>query len=132
VLLQHKHIDQFSDIKNNTDNQNINGGSNQSDSEIILSKIQRDLSRKSRQIYKKQKDLTTSKGSSNMLDEVKGRDDASSPIKLKPKVAPRVFKKPAVTMRKTSAQVISGNTEKEHISYQQDVLTPICNPDHSW
>lgn len=122
---------QHNDINNTTDDEMIDDKSNQSDSEILLSKVQRNFSRRSKKLSKNRKNLPTSHDVSSKLDETQRKPVSgnASPSKLKPQVVPRT-RKPVVPIRKilTQGSVNSSDDGKENN------LSPntIHNPDHSW
>ena len=119
------------DIKNITDN-SVDGELNQSDSEIMLSNVQREFSRRSKKLSSKKRKLQASQSSLTEPDEVKTKSK-TSPTKFKPPVTPRTVTKPVVPRRKTSMGISCSNDAKKQPSPHQ-TLSPnsVHNPDHFW
>lgn len=111
----------------------IDNESNQSDSEIMLSKVQRDFSRRSRKLSSRKRNALRSQGSSSS-DEVKTKlinGKTAPPTRFKPQVAPRTAPKPVVPVRRKASGC--GGSGQESSPHQN--LTPTSlhnNSNHFW
>ena len=111
----------------------IDDQSNQSDSEILLSEVQRDFSRRSRKLSSKKRNSLHNQ-SSNSSDKVKTKlinGKTAAPGRFKPQVAPRTAPKPVVPVRR---KVSSSNGSKQETSPRQN-LSPTSlhnNSNHFW
>lgn len=127
VVCKHSH-----GIKTVADNSG-DGELNQSDSEIMLSNVQREFSRRSKRLSSKKRSLQGNQSSSTELDEVKTKssNSKSSPSKFKPQVIPRTITKPIVPTRKTAIGC-SNNANKETSPHHTLSSNSEHNPDHFW
>ena len=121
-----KNSHQVCNIRNTTDD---NDGTNQSDSEMLLGKVQRDFLRRSKKLSGKRRNLLTSQNSTES-DEVKTKMSSgkTSPSKCKPQVIPRTVTKPIAPIRKT---VINHSIEAKKETSPLHSLSPnhVLNPD---
>ena len=112
----------------------IHEESNQSDSEILLGKVQRDLSRRSKKLSSRKRNLRY--GQSSSSDEVKttsSNTKIATPGKFKPQVAPRTAPKPVPAKRKVLNTSSSSEPRQETSPYQN--LSPASlhnNSNHFW
>ena len=105
---------------------------NQSDSEIVLSNVQREFSRRSKKLSSKKRKLQASQNSSDEV-KTKSSDSKGSPTKFKPQVTPRTVTKPVVPTRKTTIGCSSdAKLNQETLPHQTSSPNSIHNPDHFW
>lgn len=115
LVLKHKHSQELCDIKDTSD---VCDESNQSDSEIVLSAVQRNFSRRSKRLSNnKQKNIQSSQNSSMYT---KSSNSRTSPIK--PQITPRTITKPVVPARK----LIHTNSESGKEISPHETSTPTC------
>ena len=135
ILAVRKHSHELLKSENITDNNNDVDYEHQSDSEILLGKVQRDFSRRSKKLSGKGRNLLTGQSSSSELDEAKTKSNNSIikplPAKSKPQIAPRTITKPVIPTRKTTISS-SSDTKKETSPRQNLSPNSICSPDHFW
>ena len=130
--MQHKCSHQWSNnVKDVTDNDNIDAESNQSDSEVLLGKAQKDFARRSKKLSKKGRNLITGQNNSSESHEVKARM-INSKGKVKPQVAPRTAPKPTMSARKKAQAIGSGESRKETSPHQGLSPASAHNPDYLW